>query len=300
MYRFLASSRWIGWLLLVAVFAAACVSLGNWQADRRQEVLTGIERVNKNYFAAPLTGQAALDYFAELPEDKTWSTVELSGTYLAEDTRIVRNRIKAGAPGYEVLVPFKTTGGEVVVVDRGFLPIGNQENGHPDAIPAPPAGAVTVKARLKPGEIRLDRGAPEGQLATIQLEDFSAAVGYPLAQGAYGIMYEENPALASAPQQLDPPDMDEGPHLSYEIQWYIFGVLAFVGFWYAARTQKKINAEEAAELAEARALGYDEPVHTVRKIRAKGPKVHRRDGSLTDEAIEDALLDQQDSSSDAR
>ncbi len=300
MYRFLASSRWIGWLLLVAVFAAACVSLGNWQADRRQQVLTGIERVNKNYFAAPLTGQAALDYFQALPEDKIWSTVELTGSYLNDDSRIVRNRIKAGSPGYEVLVPFKTTDGQVVVIDRGFLPIGNQESGHPDSIPAPPTGEVTLKARLKPGEIRLDRGAPEGQLATIQLEDYQNALGYPIAQGSYGIMYEESPAPELAPQPLDAPDMDEGPHLSYEIQWYIFGVLAFVGFWYAARAQKKINAEEAAELEEARALGYEEPVHTVRKVRIKGPKQHRRDGSLTDEAIEDALLDGQETPSDAR
>ncbi|WP_313813967.1 SURF1 family protein [Glutamicibacter sp.] len=297
MYRFLASSRWLGWLALVILFAVACVSLGNWQASRRAEVLEGISRVNQNYFADPLTGKDAIDYFESLPEDKTWSTVELTGKYVGDDTLVVRNRIKSGQPGYEVLVPFTTTDGETVVIDRGYLPIGNNEQGHPDTVPAAPTGEVTVKARLKPGEIRLDRGAPQGQLATINLEDFQNAVGYPVAQGSYGIMYEETPASASAPQQLDPPDMDEGPHLSYEIQWYIFGVLAFVGFWYAARTQKKINAEDAAELAEAQAMGYDEPVHKVRKVRVKEAKKFRRDGSLTDEAVEDAMWDEDEKSS---
>ncbi len=71
-----------------------------------------------------------------------------------------------------------------------------------------------------------------------------------------------------------------------------FGVLAFVGFWYAARQQKKLNREDAEELAEARAAGFDEPIHKVRKIRAKQTKKYRRDGSLTDEAVEDAMLDQ--------
>lgn len=292
MYRFLASTRWVGWLVLVAIFATACISLGNWQANRREQVLTGIERVNRNYFATPVTGQDALDKFNQLPEEKIWMTVSLTGTYLTDDTYIVRNRVKAGRPGYEVLVPFKTTSGEVVILDRGYLPIGDKESGHPDSVPVPPSGQVNVKARLKPSEIRLDRGAPDGQLASIQLEDYAGHLDYEIAQGAYGIMYEEDPAPTDAPQPLDTPDMDEGPHLSYEIQWYIFGVLAFVGFWYAARQQKKLNAEEAAELAEAKALGFDEPVHKVRKVRGAEQKKFRRDGSLTDEAIEDAMLDE--------
>ncbi|MGQ3384912.1 SURF1 family cytochrome oxidase biogenesis protein [Glutamicibacter sp. TV12E] len=292
MYRFLASTRWVGWLILVAIFATACVSLGNWQANRREQVLTGIERVNRNYFADPVSGGQALEKFNQLPEEKTWMTAKLTGSYLPGDTLIVRNRIKAGRPGYEVLVPFKTTQGEVVIIDRGYLPIGDEQSGHPDSIPAPPSGEVTVLARLKPGEVRLDRGAPEGQIASIQLEDYAQQVDYGIAQGAYGIMYQEDPAPSVTPQPLDAPDMDEGPHLSYEFQWYAFGVLAFVGFWYAARQQKKLNAEDAAELAEARALGFDEPVHKVRKVRAKAEKKYRRDGSLTDEAIEDALLDE--------
>ncbi|MGP9031940.1 SURF1 family cytochrome oxidase biogenesis protein [Glutamicibacter mysorens] len=292
MYRFLASTRWVGWLILVAIFASACIALGNWQNDRRDAVLEGIERVNRNYFAEPATGKQALENFHNLDEDKTWMTAELTGEYVAEDTMIVRNRIKAGRPGYEVLVPFKTSEGETVIVDRGYLPIGNEESGHPDSVPAPPEGKVTVDVRLKPSEIRLDRGAPDGQLASIQLEDYAKQLDYEIAQGAYGLMYGEDPAPAEAPQQLDPPDMDEGPHLSYEIQWYIFGVLAFVGFWYAARQQKKLNAEEAAERAEAEALGLEEPMHKVRKIRAKQEKKFRRDGTLTDEAIEDAMLDE--------
>ncbi len=297
MYRFLASTRWVGWLVLVAIFAAACISLGNWQANRRDQVLTGIERVNRNYFADPATGEEALAKFKQLPEEKTWMTVSLTGSYIADDTYIVRNRIKAGRPGYEVLVPFKTSNGEVVIIDRGYLPIGDKESGHPDAVPAPPSGKVTVNARLKPSEVRLDRGAPEGQIASIQLQDYAQHLNYDIAQGAYGIMYQEDPAPASAPLPLDAPDMDEGPHLSYEFQWYAFGVLAFVGFWYAARQQKKLNAEDAAEIAEAKALGFDEPIHKVRKVRSAEDKKFRRDGSLTDEATEDAMLDQPVSSS---
>ncbi|QCY47105.1 SURF1 family protein [Glutamicibacter creatinolyticus] len=292
MYRFLASTRWIGWLLLVCVFATACVFLGRWQMDRRAEVLTEISHVNENYFAPASGSKEAMALFDQLPEDKKWTTVALQGQYLSDDTRIVRNRIKSGRPGYEVLVPFRTTQGKTVIVDRGFLPIGDERGGWPDEVPAPPTGTVSVQVRLKPGEPTLDRTAPEGQLATVNLPNYAQQVGYPISEGAYGIMYTEDPAPATAPLQLDPPDTDEGPHLSYSYQWFAFGVLAFVGFWYAARQQKKLNREDAEELAEARAAGFEEPIHKVRKIRAKQTKKYRRDGSLTDEAVEDAMLDQ--------
>ena len=39
MYRFLFSSKWLGYLLLAAVFATACVFLVRWQMDRRAETL---------------------------------------------------------------------------------------------------------------------------------------------------------------------------------------------------------------------------------------------------------------------
>jgi cytochrome oxidase assembly protein ShyY1 len=45
MYRFLFSSKWMGYLLLAAIFAAACVFLGRWQMDRRAETLAEINRV---------------------------------------------------------------------------------------------------------------------------------------------------------------------------------------------------------------------------------------------------------------
>ena len=295
MYRFLASTRWVGWLLLVCIFAGACVFLGRWQMDRRAEVLTEISHVNQNYFAPADSSPEAVALFDELPAEKKWTTVALRGEYLVDDTRVVRNRIKAGRPGYEVLVPFRTTDGATVVVDRGYLPIGDVRPGWPDEIPAAPTGVVDIEVRLKPSEPTLDRDAPEGQLATVNLPTFAQVLDYPISQSAYGIMYHENPAPATAPQPLDEPDTDEGPHLSYSYQWFAFGVLAFIGFWYAAKQQRKINREDAEELAEAQAAGFDAPLHKVRKIRAKQVKTHRRDGSLTDEAAEDAMLDAGDS-----
>ena len=48
MYRFLFSSKWLGYLLLAAIFATGCVFLGRWQMDRRAETLAEIQRVTAN------------------------------------------------------------------------------------------------------------------------------------------------------------------------------------------------------------------------------------------------------------
>lgn len=52
-YRFLLSWRWAGFLMMAALFAAACIGLGNWQMERRNQAVTEIRRVQENYDKPP-------------------------------------------------------------------------------------------------------------------------------------------------------------------------------------------------------------------------------------------------------
>lgn len=288
MYRFLFSSKWLGYLLLAAIFAAGCLLLGRWQMDRRAETLAEINRVTSNYSAAPLAFAEAADQFSALDADKEWTQVELKGRYDVAGERVVRNRPLNGQPGYEVVVPFKLDTGQTVVVDRGWLPIGNNTPGRPDSVPAPPSGDVTVIVRLKPGEPALQRGAPEGQLASIDLPAYAAQLGYPVLTGAYGQLASETPAAAAMPYPFPKPSVDEGTHLSYSLQWFAFGVLMFVGFGYAARQQARnaaIDAEDAA------ADGESAPEYAMAAARRRPAPRKRRNATAEEE--EDAILDAQ-------
>lgn len=289
MYRFLASTRWLGWFLMVCVFAAACAGLGNWQMNRLDDARADNGLVEANYDAEAVPYAEAAGAFESLPEGDTWLPVTLRGEYLAEDTTVVRNRPLSGAPGYEVLVPFRTEGGDVVVVNRGWLPIGNETAGRPDAIPAPPGGTVDVVARLKIGEPHVQRTAPEGQLASIELPKFEQILGYDIATGAFGVLSSEDPAPASSPAALPRPEVDEGNHLSYSLQWFAFAVLGFVGLGYAAKQQARINREDREAAAEAAAAGVEVLHSAYRAPRRRAAK--RRDGQPTDEELEDAYVD---------
>lgn len=274
MYRFLFSARWLGWLALVVLLAMACTALGMWQLDRRDQLAHTIDRIETNYGQSPQPYAAGSADFRSFDPAEEWLPIELTGTYDTENQLVVRNRPYSGSPGYEVLVPLRLADGSAVIINRGWLPIGNDEAGRPDAFAQPPEGEVTVTARIKPGEPTLDRGAPAGQIASIDLARYAEVVGYDLQTGAYGLMSAESPAPATSPQIFPRPYLDSGPHLSYALQWFAFGGLLFVGFGYAARQQQRTDAEEAAE-----ANGTVSPA-PVRKQRR-----------LTAEQEEDAFLD---------
>ncbi|MGA8787755.1 MAG: SURF1 family protein [Paenarthrobacter sp.] len=286
MYRFLFSSKWLGYFVVAVIFATACVFLGRWQMDRRAETLAEINRVVSNYSATPIPFAEIKDQFNTLDPEREWTQVQLRGSYDPEGQRIVRNRPLNGQPGYDVVVPFRLTTGEAVVIDRGWLPIGNNTPGRPDVVPDPPTGQVTVVARLKPAEPKLDRGAVDGQLASIDLAGFASELPYPIATGAYGQLASEDPAVQPMPTPFPKPATEEGTHLSYSLQWFAFGVLMFIGFGYAARQQAR-NAAIDAEEEE------DEQIIAAGGTPRKRTPAARKNKRATSEEEEDAILDAQ-------
>ena len=281
-YRFLLSWRWAGFLMVAALFAAACIGLGNWQMDRRNQAVTEIRRVQENYDKSPMPFKDARPYFDVADPEAKWTTVSVTGRYLGQDQRIVRNRPNNSAAGYEVLVPFRVSSGETIAINRGWLPIGNDRPGYPDTVPGPPTGEVTAVVRIKPSEPDLGREAPEGQLASIDLSYYGKQLDYPLMRGSYGVMASESPQPAVAPQQLAAPAVKEGSNLSYALQWITFGILAFVGFGYMARQQARIGREE-------RDMPDDvaDPVEALQQPRATSrPK---RSGSEEEDALLDSM-----------
>lgn len=236
--------RWGGYVALTIVFAIACGLLSWWQWTRRTEAVERIDRITANYDAPAERLDAILPELDAVAPDEEWQPVVLVGEYLADEQLIVRNRPRGGAGGYEVLVPLLLADGSVFVVDRGWLPVGDDIEA-PSSVPAPPRGEVTVVARLRTGEPEIaGRSAPEGQLATVRLPAVAALLDAPVYTGMYGLVVTEDPAPAEAPALNLKPSLDEGSHLSYALQWIAFGVLAFVGLGWAVRRERKIARGE--------------------------------------------------------
>ncbi|WFP15313.1 SURF1 family cytochrome oxidase biogenesis protein [Citricoccus muralis] len=283
-FRFLISGAWIGGLIFCVVFSIACAMLGQWQMDRRMQALEEINKVVRNYDAVPVPYSENADIFTDFRAERKWTPVTVRGEYLVEDSLIVRNRPHSGRPGYEVLVPFRTVEGDTLIVDRGWLPIGNSP-GRPDDVPEPAEGTITIIVRALAGEPTLeDRSAPEGQVASIDLPAIADQLDYPIAESAYGLMAAESPEAAETPTQMPQPTEDEGPHLSYSMQWFTFGLMSFVVWGYMARQKAIQNRED--EL-----YGFTEEQGFISAHRMERKKATRRRGNQpTDEEIEDSML----------
>ena len=273
-WRFAFNRRWFGYLGIAILFAIGCVLLSNWQFDRRDEALVEVNRIEQNYDATPTPLAEALPALDTFDPDLKWTPVTMQGTYLVDEQLLVRNRPYSGQPGFEVLTPLLLKDGSVFIVDRGWVAPGAEQD-LPDEVPAPPAGEVTVVAHLKAGEPSLaGRTAPAGQIPTIQLHEIDTLISQPMYTEAYGLLASESPAAAVRPAAAPKPEPDEGPHLSYAVQWIVFALFGFGGLAYALRQEYRlINADDPDQQRKA----------AIRRAKAATKR--------TDADIEDELLD---------
>ncbi|WP_350349885.1 SURF1 family protein [Agromyces sp. G08B096] len=275
-WSFLRSPRWAGYLALVIVFAIACCALGTWQLNRRAEALTEVARIDANYDADAVPVAEALPDPGGFDADQRWQVVSLSGRYLPDEEVVVRNRPFGGASGFEVVTPFRLDDGTVFFVDRGWIP--QASDGRPSEYAPAPAGPVEIEARLKAGEGTISgRTASGDELATIDLDELADRVGGPSYTGAYGLLVQQGADADEPPMAAARPIRDEGPHLSYALQWFVFALLGFIGLGWAANQERKALAE---------ASGVDAP-------RDRAPRPKRVPRERSDADVEDQILDEQ-------
>jgi cytochrome oxidase assembly protein ShyY1 len=251
-WRFAFTRRWAGYLALTILFATVCSGLGVWQLARRADARAEITRVETNFDSTPVPLAEALPTLDAFSTSQKWLPVEMTGTYLRDEELIVRNRPLNINPGFEVLTPLLLSDGSVFIVDRGWLPTGERPDA-PASVPVAPPGQVTVVARLKAGEPSLAGRTSRGnQIATINLNEVATRLDTPTYTGAYGLMASEDPAPTQRPVAVTRPVKDEGPHLSYAFQWFVFALMGFVGLGWAIRQEfRAVNVEDPAERTRA-------------------------------------------------
>ena len=175
----------------------------------------------------------------------------------AQSIQIV-NRSQGGYAGENTVTPLLLDDGRVLLVNRGFTPLA-------DLAPAAPAGEVTVTGRLRQSERRHRGGLtdPDGEVLTVaqrvDVARFQEQFDETLVP-----MYID--LIASVPADGDPwpqpvaqPDLSEGSHLSYAVQWFLFSGAAGVGWVLAVRhsvgTRRAEAEAEAGAEAESATVG---------------------------------------------
>ena len=209
----------MGGLLLAA---AGFARLGIWQLDRLRErraanLVTEVAR------RAP---PVEIDSAGAGLDTLVGHHVIARGRYDHAHEIVVRGDMLQGVPGVRLVTPLLLApGGPAVLVDRGFLPT-------PDAV------TVDLRSAGELGELDVrgiafrvaaGPGQPvehDGRLTWRRL-DLNALRGR-LPYRLLPILIKQSPdsALPRFPRRLEPSPVDEGPHLAYAVQWFLFAGLA--------------------------------------------------------------------------
>jgi cytochrome oxidase assembly protein ShyY1 len=294
-----ARRRAVGLVVVGVVVATVCVFLGRWQWHRHEWRDAQIAIAEANYDADPVPLEQVVDDPADaLPDDAQWRPVSVTGHYL-DTTVLLRNRPVDGNPAYHVVVPFVVAGsGDVLVVDRGWVPTGADASETVE-VPAAPAGEVDLVVRLRTAERVSGRPPTDGWVHAVAPDQVMTAAGDEAAPGTDGALYtglygqrvSEDPAPAEVPGALPPPDLDPGSHLSYAFQWWVFALGALVGLSWLAR--REIVEERAGSPALAAGGRPGAPGDAPDEGRGPTATPHRRRKEGRAEAEEDALVDAQ-------
>jgi cytochrome oxidase assembly protein ShyY1 len=231
--RFLASRRWILFAVTVGLLAYLAWVLGEWQFHRLEERKAANAITARNEQAAPVAVETVLAPGRPVAADDEWRLVTATGVYLPEETVIVRYRTHKSTSGVEVVVPLGLPDGTAVLVDRGWTMTENVGTVSADEVPPPPEGEVRVV-----GWVRADATGDSTAVTDRSTRAVSsAAIGEALDRsllGGFVNVKSEDPEPAEALIPVTQPDLGNGPHFFYGLQWWFFGVLAIGGFCYLA------------------------------------------------------------------
>ncbi|HWL44225.1 MAG TPA: SURF1 family protein [Ilumatobacter sp.] len=239
MYRFLLTPKWIGFHLLVVAGIVTMINLGFWQLRRLDQRRDFNATVEARYDTTPVPLDTILEPTSSDPDepaldDLEWRPVTVTGSYLAGTSIQIANRSQNGRAGENTVEGFALDDGRTLLVNRGFTPL-------TDVAPGAPAGTVTVTGRLRHTQQR--RGAQladpsEGTLTVAQrvdLERLAAQFDDPLVP-MYLDLIESDPADGDPyPEAVVRPDLGEGNHQSYAVQWFLFAGAEAVGWVLAVR-----------------------------------------------------------------
>lgn len=244
--------RWILATALVLAGMALCVRLGIWQLDRLDQRRAFNARVQAQIDlpVLDLQGEALK---ADL-YNMEYRAVEVKGHYDFANQVAIRNQSWGNQPGVHLLTPLILEGsGTAVLVDRGWIPAEDFETGTWDKYDEP--GLVSIKGVIRRPQTKADlsgRGDPvpapgEPPLKAwifVNIAGISQQLPYPVLP-VY-IQQAPEASWTSLPYRSQPKlDLNEGPHLSYAIQWFTFAAILGFGYPFFIQRHSKRNPNQS-------------------------------------------------------
>ena len=209
-----------------------CAWAAQWQyhrgVDRHARNTVIEERIAKTPLAlAKVEGELA---------EYEWQTITATGRFDSNKQILLRNRYNEGKYGYEVLTLFTSDDSRNFWVDRGWVEAGATATTAPVVTPVPDT-QVSITGRL-----RLDSSLPRGSFFALPGKG-QGLVSELNAQSQLNTEKFYIDLLSGSEVELTPavtaqlPELSDGPHMAYALQWIFFGGLVIYGRILIRRTR---------------------------------------------------------------
>ncbi|HZI40698.1 MAG TPA: SURF1 family protein [Gemmatimonadaceae bacterium] len=252
--------RRLFWFLLLAiVLAAACIRLGFWQLSR-----LGQRRSRNSLISARLS--QPLVPLASLPAESSsvLRRAIVAGTPDFDHEITLAARSYQGSPGVYLLTPLRVPGNDTaILVNRGW-------------IYAPDGVSVDLKGWREPGTSFVGYAelfppgrstTPDGVLRQdariareLDLVTVNSLLPYPVSPlYLVATVADTTKPVRERVARLPAPTLDEGPHLSYAIQWFAFAAIALIGGATVAVRERRSDQPHGLEDARVASTSVGEP-----------------------------------------
>lgn len=239
MYAFTRRPLWVLSHVLVVLGVLVMVRLGLWQMSRWHEESDNRDRIEASLEAEPAALAEVVEAGADpsdVPESARYRRVLLRGSWLGDETVVIRNRSLDGSPGGWLATPLLQPDGTAVAVVRGWVDLDLANGGAPFPGTEPPAGEVVVVGPVMLTQQRAGLGPAdpaEGALdsfARLDLERWASQLDVPLAPVWVMAADTEPPEGAESVRPLEPEVPSPSQNFSYMVQWWIFATIAAGGY----------------------------------------------------------------------
>lgn len=220
-------------LLIGALAAAVCVRLGFWQLSRlrQRQALRALVEARQRQPAFEVTGVAAFRATTfGVVDSLAYRRAVARGVFDFSRQVVVVARVVERVPAVFVVTPLRLADGQAILVERGWAASPDASTVPVDSLFEPDSAVVTgtllqvtatrelaTRDTTWPARVPVDNPAKLG-----------ARYPYPLLP--WVLRRTEAPAASVAGLRPIPvPVIDNGPHLSYAIQWFAFATIAVVG-----------------------------------------------------------------------
>lgn len=224
--------------LVALLLIFGCIYAAQWQFDRgsNQSLTNKIISKNIELPALAITDIEKLD-----PVAKQWRSIVIAGSFSQEHQELIRNRYFEGKFGFEVLTLFRSDSGVNFWVNRGWVAAGPNAATPPMVNPAI-EGNVEITTRIRSenlsrqlqGSFFVTRAASEKPESITKLQGIDAKPYY------LDLLPSANGKIVPL-TNLELPELTNGPHYAYALQWLAFAALALIGRILLFREAKRLS-----------------------------------------------------------